>query len=306
MLTELESGEAVRRYLALPATMSMNARHNQVAEEMTYDTRIVSRFQVRRALERHEENGGATAMSKRHVNQKIKAIAPGKRRKSYRAMPLSTKTAVVEWALSICTLTGNQIRDEIHSDGHGQWGYSTITRTRREAGMTRKRTTPAKREACAVQQHMHADQLINLGYLPEHFIFIDETHKAAKDWYLQYGYSWSGCPARIELEGPINLSFSTLAAMTLDGMIGAVQLCQSRVSVALTLLRATRRVADDADGACPRLSSPWSGHGLLHRRLHPLRASVHPTISRAMLRGHARQLKVRCRPALRFSAAQCL
>ena len=28
-----------------------------------------------------------------------------------------------------------------------------------------------------------------------------QTHKAAKDWYLQYGYAHSGCPARVELEG---------------------------------------------------------------------------------------------------------
>jgi transposase len=220
ILSELESDEAVRLYLALPASMSQNSRHEKVAAQMSYDTRKVSRFQVRRAMQRYEENGGATAMSKRHVNRKIKAIAPEKRRKSRHAMPLSTKTAIIQWALSVCTMTGSQIRDEIHSDEHGLWGYSTITRIRREAGMTRKRTTPAKREACPVQQHMHADQLINLGYLPEHFIFIDETHKAAKDWYLQYGYSWSGCPARVELEGPINLTFSTLAAMTLDGMIG--------------------------------------------------------------------------------------
>lgn len=54
----------------------------------------------------------------------------------------------------------------------------------------------------------------------EHLVFIDETHKASKDWYPQYGYSRSGCPARVEMVGPINLSFSTLAAMTLDGMIG--------------------------------------------------------------------------------------
>ena len=43
-----------------------------------------------------------------------------------------------------------------------------------------------------------------------------QTHKAAKDWYLQYGYAHSGCPARVELEGPINVSFSTLAAMSME------------------------------------------------------------------------------------------
>ena len=47
------------------------------------------------------------------------------------------------------------------------------------------------------------------------------THKAAKDWYLQYGYAHSGCPARVELEGPINVSFSTLAAMSMDGMVSS-------------------------------------------------------------------------------------
>ena len=48
-----------------------------------------------------------------------------------------------------------------------------------------------------------------------------QTHKAAKDWYLQYGYAHSGCPARVELEGPINVSFSTLAAMSMDGMVSS-------------------------------------------------------------------------------------
>ena len=66
-----------------------------------------------------------------------------------------------------------------------------------------------------------------------------QTHKAAKDWYLQYGYSWSGCPARIELEGPINLSFSTLAAMTLDGMIGTMPCAQRESNV--TECRSNRR-----------------------------------------------------------------
>ena len=178
MLTEAESDEAVRLYLHLSASMSMNARHELVAAQMTYATRIVTRWQVRRAMERYEESGGATAMIKRHVNRKLRQIAPAKRRKSRRAMPLSTKNAVVEWALAVCTLTAGQIRDELYSDHYGLWASSTISQVRLDAGLTRKRTTPGKREACPVQQHMHAEQLVNLGYLPEHFIFIG-AHPAA-------------------------------------------------------------------------------------------------------------------------------
>ena len=46
-----------------------------------------------------------------------------------------------------------------------------------------------------------------------------ETHKASKDFYPLYGYARRGCVARVELYCPIGYSFSTLAAMTVDGII---------------------------------------------------------------------------------------
>lgn len=147
-------------------------------------------------------------------------------------------------------LTAPQLRNEIHYALGETWSSSAIAKARTAAGFTRKRTVAKKCEACPIQQHNHAEALINLQYHAEHFVFIDgkdapacsrcqpapepragdadcpgwwccvETHKAARDWYPQYGYARSGCPAYVEMEGPINVSFSTLAAMSVDGMIG--------------------------------------------------------------------------------------
>ena len=177
LFTDAESAEAVRLYNQLPTDWSANRRHEHVAKQMTYDTRNVHRKQIARALERHTSSGGITAMCRRQLKRKVRAIAPQKKRKSRRAVPLNTKVAIVEMVLRSCVLTAPEIRSELYDDGHGLWSSETVNKVRRDAGFTRKRTTPAKREACPVAQHQHAESLIQLGYLPEHFIFIGATDR---------------------------------------------------------------------------------------------------------------------------------
>ena len=45
-------------------------------------------------------------------------------------------------------------------------------------------------------------------------------HKASKDFVAPVGFARGSEPARVEMGGPINRQFSTLAAMTVDGMVG--------------------------------------------------------------------------------------
>jgi hypothetical protein len=253
-LSPEESREAVSRFYALPADWSARRRQLQVAADMTYNVspavvRYVSKDQVMRAVQRKESGGDARC--ERHRNMKVPATDVKKhRRRSRNAMPTETKNLIVQLVLATCTLTAPQLRNEIHYALGETWSSSAIAKARTAAGFTRKRTVAKKCEACPIQQHNHAEALINLQYHAEHFVFIDgkdapacsrcqpapepragdadcpgwwccvETHKAARDWYPQYGYARSGCPAYVEMEGPINVSFSTLAAMSVDGMIG--------------------------------------------------------------------------------------
>ena len=172
ILTEAESDEAVRLYKQLSTDWSPNLRHVHVAELLSYDTRTVSRWQVRSALERYVGTGEVTAVCNRHLKQKIRGLKPATRRKPRTAMVLETTCAVVQMVLQHCTLTAPQIRSDLYDNGHGLWSAGHVSRVRRDAGLTRKRTTVAKKEACPIAQHQHAESLIQLGYLPEHFIFI--------------------------------------------------------------------------------------------------------------------------------------
>ena len=94
LFTDAESAEAVRLYNQLPTDWFANRRHEHVAKQMTYDTRNVHRKQIARALERHTSSGGITAMCRRQLKRKVRAIAPQKKRKSRRAVPLNTKVGV--------------------------------------------------------------------------------------------------------------------------------------------------------------------------------------------------------------------
>ena len=250
ILSAHEAREAVSRWASLPSAWSPNQRDEHVASEMTGSTapgvfRNVSPIQVYRA--RHRQSATGDARCERHRTMKVAPTVRKHRKRSSRAMPTETRNLIVQLVLETCYITAPQLRDEIHHLTGETWAPSTIAEARRNAGLTRKRTTARKKDACPVQQHNHAEALIQQGYQPEHFVFIDgkcsaatticiaeqtaaraddtvagcaETHKAARDWYPQYGYAKSGCPAYVELEGPINISFSTLAAMTLDGIIG--------------------------------------------------------------------------------------
>ena len=48
-------------------------------------------------------------------------------------------------------------------------------------------------------------------------VFMDETHKASKDFYRRRAFARGGLPAHVVMSGPINRQFSILAAMGVDG-----------------------------------------------------------------------------------------
>ena len=176
VLSVHESREAVTRYKDLPGDWSAHRRHQHVATAMTHSptsgvVRHVSPWQVKRAVERQDSTGDARC--ERHRYMKAPATVKKHRRRSKHAMPMETKNLIVQLVLATCTITAPQLRNEIHHALGETWSSSAISKARRAAGLTRKRTTPKKREACRIQQHNHAEALINLGYHAEHFIFID-------------------------------------------------------------------------------------------------------------------------------------
>jgi len=124
--------------------------------------RHVSRQQVWRAVKRLSMTGDARCEI--HRNMKAASVVKKHRRKSKSAMPTETKNLIVTLVLATCTLTAPQLRENIQWQLGETWSSSAIAAARRNAGFTRKRTTPSKREACPLQQHSHAEALIQLGY----------------------------------------------------------------------------------------------------------------------------------------------
>ena len=166
-LSPNECREAVDRYRALPETYSKHRREELVAEAMTCSpapgvVRHVSRQQVWRAVKRLSMTGDARCEI--HRNMKAASVVKKHRRKSKSAMPTETKNLIVTLVLATCTLTAPQLRENIQWQLGETWSSSAIAAARRNAGFTRKRTTPSKREACPLQQHSHAEALIQLGY----------------------------------------------------------------------------------------------------------------------------------------------
>ena len=179
VMSPAETRMAVVLFRRLPLTLSLNQRHELVAEQMTTPDRTISRYQVRRCMQRWEESergGTLTAgLCRRHVSMKRRSTPAKYRCRSSAAMPLATKALAVQLVMQTSTLYARQIRHEVHQQIGEVWASSTYARVRREAGMTRKRTTTEKREACPIAQHTYAQSIHDLGYLPEHFVFIDEV-----------------------------------------------------------------------------------------------------------------------------------
>jgi hypothetical protein len=176
VLSPNESREAISRWEKLPTSWSKNRRDEHVAAAMCCSPapgvfRRVDSRQVYRARNRQESTGDARC--ERHRNMKAAPSVKKHRKRSSRAMPTETKNLIVKLVLATCHLTAPQLRDEIHHELGESWAPSTIAEARRNAGLTRKRTTKKKREACPIQQHNHAVALNQLGYRAEHFIFID-------------------------------------------------------------------------------------------------------------------------------------
>ena len=148
--------------------------------------------------EESERGGTLTAgLCRRHVSMKRRSTPAKYRCRSSAAMPLATKALAVQLVMQTSTLYARQIRHEVHQQIGEVWASSTYARVRREAGMTRKRTTTEKREACPIAQHTYAQSIHDLGYLPEHFVFIDEVRRRGGGGGVGLpSHSWLGAVRR--------------------------------------------------------------------------------------------------------------
>jgi hypothetical protein len=65
------------------------------------------------------------------------------------------------------------------------YGISALWQVRRVLGFRRKRAQPEKPEACPVQQYLYKCEIDEMGYQPQHFIFIDgknSIHRRLEAW----------------------------------------------------------------------------------------------------------------------------
>jgi hypothetical protein len=116
------------------------------------------------------------------------------------------------------TMTSARIAEEVMLNSCAQVSARHVRRVRLQDN-TRKRTSPIKAEACLVAQVDHAQYMAGMCVGGNMAIYVDETHKKPSTGFARYGYSPAGVPLRVELSGPLGESYTTLAAMSSEGML---------------------------------------------------------------------------------------
>ena len=99
-------------------------------------------------------------------------------------------------------------------------GESTVAEIRKGQGFKRKRQDRPRKKPDAETQGQWKALLADMEIEERHLLFIDETHKNSKDFYRPYGYFRAGTRPWTPILAPgISAAYSTLACMSMDGMI---------------------------------------------------------------------------------------
>ena len=116
------------------------------------------------------------------------------------------------------TMLSATIADEVALRSHYVMSDRHARRVRLREN-TRKRVLPTKAEASLWAQIGHAQELRDMAVVGDMVIYVDETHKKPATGFGLYGYTPPGQSCRVQIAGPLGLSFSTLAAMSSHGML---------------------------------------------------------------------------------------
>ena len=151
------------------------------------------------------------------------------RRKRNGAVPLPVQNLVFDAVLARPSVRPDELVNLVHHHTSDVYTKKALADVRRKVSGTRKKTRSRAFKKSA--QAQLAYRILFRTPIPtpdggmqqieaHHIISLDETYKSSKDMYRKYGYARGGLPARESLTIPdINISFSTLAALTIDGLV---------------------------------------------------------------------------------------
>jgi transposase len=175
---------------------------------------------VQRWLRQHKATGShlsARQVFSANVHRKKQEAQEEKmrirRRRGASGMSLAERTFMCELLTANCEMKTSDLQYKLCNQFGSTWDISTIQHNRKRMGFNCKRTTPYNRAADPVLRNQYKLLWYARGFQPWQVVFMDETHKAGKDFFQRNGFARGGRRARVRMNGPITRQFSVLAAM---------------------------------------------------------------------------------------------
>jgi hypothetical protein len=135
------------------------------------------------------------------------------RQRGTSGMSAAERRFMCELVLANPEVKTSQIQFKLHNQFGNTWALSTIRQNRKHMGFNCKRTSPYNRAADPVLRNQYKLLFYARALQPWQLVFMDETHKAGKDFFQRCGFARGSDRAEIVMNGPITRQFSVLAAM---------------------------------------------------------------------------------------------
>lgn len=143
-----------------------------------------------------------------------------KRRRGESGMSLAERTFMCSLLLENPETSTQTLQFKLANRFGATWDPSTIRRNRLQMGFRCKRTSPYNRASDPVLRNQYKLLWYARGLQVHQCVFMDETHKAGKDFFQRNGFARGSDRAHVAMNGPLTRQFSALAAMSQDGMLG--------------------------------------------------------------------------------------
>ena len=125
----------------------------------------------------------------------------------------------MEFIESRPVLYGRELRDEVHQHCGVALDKREMMKLRKSLYFSRCRLGRPMRQACPQRQAEYKQRWL-LENIEDHMcIWMDETHKSNRDFYRKYGWFRPGCQRFYDVNIRTPQAWSTLAALTTDGLI---------------------------------------------------------------------------------------
>jgi hypothetical protein len=112
-------------------------------------------------------------------------------RRTYFRMPLEDKNKIYHLIAGNHVISAEELQSRLQHVSGRLYSVDTIRRVRRQQNWRRRRQDRPRRAPDPVTQSQWKHMLIDMGITDQQLLFIDETHKASKDFYRLYG--WAKC-----------------------------------------------------------------------------------------------------------------